>query len=226
MIRMAPLTRIRRPFAGAAWVVVALLAGAVPGLAQDPPVVEPTQEVGPTPVGGSKPVANNAEMRQKYIWSTLGIEGALSATLDSGLDQWQGKPPEWGMDASGYAQRWISDYAESAIGHTAKYVVARIFHHDPSFTRCECSGFGRRLLHAVDSPFMARRRNGTRTLSAASLAGVLAGNVVSSATWYPAPLGARDQLQHAASSLLTKVAVDVFKEFRPHRSKQTGGEGP
>jgi hypothetical protein len=204
---------------------VALLAGAVPSLAQDPPVAEPTQDVGPMPVGGSEPVANNHEMRQKYIYSTLGLEGALSATFGSGLDQWQGKPPEWSMDATGYAQRWISDYAESAIGQTTKYVVARIFHHDPSFTRCECSGFGRRLLHAVDSPDMARRRNGTRTLSAASLAGVLAGNVVSSSTWYPAPLGARDGLQHAASSLLTKVLVDVFQEFRPHRSKEAGGGG-
>jgi hypothetical protein len=56
-------------------------------------------------------------------------------------------------------------------------------------------------------------------LSGASLAGVLAGHVVSASTWYPAPNGARDGLQHAGVSLITKMGVDVFKEFRPRRSK-------
>jgi hypothetical protein len=88
---------------------------------------------------------------------------------------------------------------------------------EASFYRCTCSGFGRRLHHAVDSPFMARRRDGARVLSAASLAGFLAGHVVSASTWYPAPLGTRDGLRHAGMSLISKIGVDVFKEFRPRR---------
>jgi hypothetical protein len=191
----------------AVWVVLALLVGAVPGVAQD------------SPVAGPKPVATDNQMLHKYVWSTLGFDGAISATVSSGLDQWKQSPPEWGDGATGYARRWVSDYAESAIGDTAKYAVARIFHHDPSFTRCECSGFTRRLHHAVDSPFMARTRDGTRVLSAASLAGFLAGHVVSASTWYPAPLGTRDGLRHAGMSLVSKIAVDVFREFRPRRSK-------
>jgi hypothetical protein len=67
---------------------------------------------------------------------------------------------------------------------------------------------------------MARKRDGTRVLSAASLAGVLTGHVVSATTWYPAPLGARDGLKHAGMSLITKIAVDVFNEFRPRRPKK------
>jgi hypothetical protein len=191
----------------AACVGLALLASAVPCFAQDSPVVAP------------KPVASDHQMLHKYVWSTLGLDGAIHATLASSVDQWQASPPEWSIDATGYARRWASEYAESAIGDTAKYAVARIFHHDPSFTRCECSGFGRRLRHAVDSPFMARTRDGTRVPSAASLAGFLAGHVVSASTWYPAPLGTRDGLKHAAMSLVSKIGVDVFKEFRPRRSK-------
>jgi hypothetical protein len=188
-------------------VALALLVGAVPCFAQDSPVV------------GPKPVASGHELLHKYVWSTLGLEGAIHATLASGLDQWRDAPPEWEAGAAGYAKRWASDYAESAIGDTAKYAVARVLHHDPSFTRCECSGFARRLQHAVDSPFMARKRDGTRVLSAASLAGFLTGHVVSASTWYPAPLGTRDGLKHAATSLVSKIAVDVFQEFRPRRSK-------
>lgn len=182
-------------------VVTGLMAGAVSSFAQEPPV------------------ATKRQLLHKYVWSTLGVDGAIHATLTSGLDQWRESPPEWSIDLTGYAQRWASEYAESAIGDTAKYSVARLFHHDPSFTRCECSGFARRLRHALDSPFMARTRNGKRVLSPASLAGVLAGHVVSASTWYPAPNGARDGLQHAGVSLITKMGVDVFKEFRPRRPK-------
>ena len=185
--------------------VVALLAGALPCFAQE------------TPEAAAKPVATEHQLLHKYVWSTLGWEGALNATLGSSLDQIRQSPTEWGDGASGYGRRWASDYAESAIGSTTKYAVARIFHHDPSFTRCECSGFARRLRHAVNSPFMARKRNGARVLSAASLAGILAGNIVPASTWYPAPLGTRDGLRHAGTSLISKIGVDVFREFWPRR---------
>ena len=226
MIRIEPTND--RLLVRAAWVVLALLGGAVPGVAQDPPVVPRPLAVDAGKLrqgspkredGDSKPVASDHQMLHKYVWSTLGFDGAISATLSSSLDQWKESPPEWDMNATGYARRWISDYAESAIGDGAKYAVAHFFHQDPSFTTCECTGFARRLRHAVDSPFMARKRNGTRVLSAASLAGFLAGHVVSASTWYPAPLGTRDGLKHAATSLVSKIAVDVFKEFRPRRSK-------
>ena len=65
---------------------------------------------------------------------------------------------------------------------------------------------------------MARRRDGMRVLSAASLAGLLAGHIVSGSTWYPAPLGTRDGLKRGGISLVSKIGIDVFKEFRPHRS--------
>lgn len=196
---------IERVRLAAAWVVATVVLGAVPCFAQEPPVVDP------------KPVATDHELRHKYVWATLGTEGALGATLASALDQWKGSPPEWGTGATGYAKRWASDYAETAIGDAAKYTVARIFHHDPSFTRCECTGVGRRLRHAVQAPFMARTRDGTSVFSAASLAGFLTGHVVSASTWYPAPLGTRDGLKHAGLSLVSKIGVDVFKEFRPRR---------
>ena len=164
-----------------------------------------------------KPVATDNQMLHKYVWSTIGFDGAISATLASSLDQWQNSPPEWEQHGTGYARRWVSNYAESAIGDGAKYAVAHFFHQDPSYYRCQCTGVGQRLHHAVDSPFMGRKRDGTRVLSAASLAGILTSSVVPDASWYPAPLGTRDGLKHAGTSLLTKIGMDVIKEFWPRR---------
>lgn len=211
MIRIEAMRH--RFFAPAAWAVLSLLTGAVPCVAQNEPVVPLP------PAVDSKPVATNDQLLHKYVWSTLGLDGAISATLGSSLDQWKESPPEWATNATGYARRWVSDYAESAIGDGAKYAVARIFHQDPSFTRCECSGFARRLGHAVNSPFTARKRDGTRVPSAASLVGLLTGHVVSASTWYPSPNGTRDGLWRAGMGLISKIGVSVFKEFRPRRPK-------
>ena len=199
-------------------VVVGLMIGAVSSFGQDSPVVVSPLEGGP-PLIVEPPVATKRQLLEKYVWATLGVDGAIHATITSGLDQWRESPPEWRVNRTGYSRRWVSEYAESAIGDTAKYAVARIFHQDPAFTRCECTGFAPRLIHALDSPFMARKKSGRRVLSGVSLAGVLAGHVVSASTWYPAPNGARDGLQHAGVSLITKMGVDVFKEFRPRRAK-------
>lgn len=200
------------------WLVVGVMGAAVASFAQEPAMVIPPPADAPTIIG-VPPVATKRQLLQKYVWSTLGVDGAIHATLTSGFDQWRDNPPTWSPEGTGYSRRWTSEYAESAIGDTAKYSVARIFHHDPGFARCECTGFRRRLRHALDSPFMARKRDGTRVLSGASLAGVLAGRLVSSTTWYPVPGGARNGLKHAGISLATKMGVDVFKEFRPRRSQ-------
>ncbi len=199
----------------AVWTSLLLTAGAVPCIAQDEAPAPKPQVAPPVP----KPVASDNQMLHKYVWSTIGTDGMISASLSAGFDQVRSSPTEWGPQGSvsGYGKRWVSNYAESAIGDGAKYAVAHFFHQDPSFYKCQCTGFGRRLHHAVDSPFMGRKRDGTRVLSAASLAGILASNIVPAATWYPTEGGTREGLKHAGTSLLTKIGIDVFKEFWPRR---------
>jgi len=195
---------------GAAWAVLAIFASDVSCFAQDLPTVSST------------PVASDHDLFHKYVWSTLVFEGAIHATLASGFDQWSDAPHDWGVGVTGYARRWVSNYAESTIEATTKYAIARMLHHDPSstqFTRCECSGFVQRLGHAAGSPFLARTRDGGSVLSPATVAGMLAGYVVPASTWYPAPQGARDGLRHVASDVVGKIAADVFREFWPRRGR-------
>ena len=72
-----------------AWMVLALFAGTHPCLAQPSPVIDP------------KPVATDHQMLHKYVWSTLGVEGAFNATVGGAIDQWRNSPPEWGTGPEG-----------------------------------------------------------------------------------------------------------------------------
>ncbi len=160
-----------------------------------------------------QPVLDEQGLLRKYVWATLGLPGALHATFASALEQWRGAPREWGTGVDGYPTRWASQFAGGAIGSTTKYAVARALHHDPSFTRCRCSGFGPRLRHALVSPFVARTQSGQFVFSPATVASLAAENIIPASTWYPAPRGARDGLAHAGTGIVSKIGVDVVREF-------------
>jgi hypothetical protein len=182
-------------------VVLALLAGGVPCFAQE------------------VPVKSDHEMLHKYLAATFGPSGLAHATAFSAWAQFRNATPEWGTTTGAYGKRWASKFTESAIGNTAKFGVARLLHHDPSFVKCECTGFGRRLRHAMISPLVARTRDGRQVFSSASVAGFVTGHVVAKSTWYPARYGAGGGLQDAGMSLATTAGMDVFKEFRPRSKK-------
>lgn len=167
-----------------------------------------------------QPVLDDQALLRKYVWSTLGLPGALHATFASAFEWWRGAPREWGSGGDAYPKRWASEFAEAAIGNTTKYAVARALHHDPSFTRCRCSGLGPRLRHAIVSPFAARTRDGRQVFSPATVAGIAAENIIPASTWYPEPRGARDGMAHADSGIVAKIGTDIFREFvtlRRHR---------
>lgn len=163
------------------------------------------------------PVKTEQQMLRKYIAATFGPAGLTTATVMAGWAQVQQTPPEWGTTTAGYGRRWASKFTETAIGNSAKFGLARLMHHDPSFVRCECKGFGRRLRHAVLSPFHARTPDGKEVLSAAALAGFTTGQVIAKTTWYPAKYSAADGMREAGVSLALSTAKSVFKEFRPRR---------
>jgi len=174
--------------------------------------------LGQTPASSNEPPPlSNPELLRKYVWDVLGPPGAVNATLASAFDQWRGAPPAWPQDEGGFAARWASEYAASAIGSTAKYGVARWLHQDPSFVRCKCEGIGPRLEHALSAPFKARTADGRWVFSPATVAGLTAEHVVPAATWYPAPHGVRSGVAHVATSVLSKMGVNVLREFMPKR---------
>jgi hypothetical protein len=177
------------------------LAGATASFAQEtPPPVPP-------------PVLNDQQLLRKYVWSTLGLDGVIGAAVVGGVEQWQRYPPEWGGGMSGYSKRWASGYAAAVIGNTTKYGVARLMHQDPSFTRCECTGFGRRMRYALKSPFVARTRDGRHVFSVATVAGQVAEHVIPASAWYPDGRVMTDGVALTVAGVAAKMGVNIVREF-------------
>src|SRR3954465_6821055 len=68
--------------------------------------------------------------RDKYLWGTFGPPGLMDAARGAGLGQMLNTPKEWGKTRDAYAKRFATEYAESAINATTKYVLVRMRDED------------------------------------------------------------------------------------------------
>lgn len=157
------------------------------------------------------------EQRDKYLWGTFGPPGILDATLGASLGQWLNTPEVWGQTESAFVKRFATEYTESAINATTKYMLARVRDEDPSFRRCRCSGFQRRAWHAIISPLTAYRFDDDQPqFSIARIGGTAMSSFVSANTWKPGPPSAGAQIAHIGVDLLSAMGVDLLREFVFH----------
>jgi hypothetical protein len=168
--------------------------------------------------GKSSPHAE--QERRRYLWNTFGPPGLLDDGLTAVFHQWRDEPRAWGRGNRALARRFVSEYAESAVADTTRYLFARALDEDPSFQPCGCRGLLPRLRYATLAPFRARKRDGRIVFSAARLAGVTAGKVISTSVWYPSPRGPGAVAQHVAVDLAGKIGWDLLREFVIHRRRE------
>jgi hypothetical protein len=161
----------------------------------------------------SDTMPTHREQLDHYLWSTFGPPELIGDTLSSGVEQWRDVPHKWGRSTRAYAKRFGAEYAETAVGNTTKYLLARMLDEDPSFRRCECTGLVPRLRHASLAPLMARKADGRTVFSMARITGVTTGNVVAAIAWSPTPQGAHGIVQHVAADVAGTIGADLLREF-------------
>lgn len=159
------------------------------------------------------PVLNDEQLFRKYVVSTVGPPGLIGAAAAAGFEQYQNYPEEWNRTPTGYVKRFASAYAAGAIGNSTKYAIAHYLHQDPSFARCRCTGFNRRMTHAVTSVFTARTRSGREVFSPATIGGYAAEHVIPAALWFPPNRFRTEAVGLLAASIGSKIAVNILREF-------------
>jgi hypothetical protein len=154
------------------------------------------------------------EKLRSFAFDAFGPYAFVSSSFVGGIQQARGVPPEWGQGWDAYGVRVASNFGVNLVGQTARYGLAEIFHEDTLYYRCECSGFGHRLGHALISTVTARRgTDGHRTFSFSSLAAPYAGAEAAALLWYPSRYDASDGFRMGNYNLLVQAGVNVALEF-------------
>src|ERR1700689_1172210 len=154
------------------------------------------------------------EKLRNYAFDTVGPYPLIGAVIAGGVQQAYGTPPEWGGGIGGYGKRVASNFGINLVTQTTRYGLAEVFHEDTLFYRCECSGFGHRLEHALLSTVTARRGDdGLRVFSLASFVAPYAGGEAAALGWYPSRYNAMDGFRIGNYNLAVQAGLNVGLEF-------------
>jgi hypothetical protein len=104
----------------------------------------------------------------KYLHDLAG-PGAFAGVLAGGLFD------HLKDGADGLPRQIASQAGQAAVQVSVRHGLAALMHRSTDYQPCECSGFGRKVEHALLETFTDRRRDGSRALSVARIGGAYAG---------------------------------------------------
>jgi hypothetical protein len=149
-----------------------------------------------------------------YLFDAYGPFPIVGAAFIAGINQGEKTPPEWGVGAAAYGQRFGSNLAIAAVTTTTRYGLAAAFREDTLYYRCECTGLFPRLRHALISTVTARRgEDGHRRFSFPAIVAPYAGTMTAVYAWYPGRYGAKDGLRMGNYNLLAFAGENLALEF-------------
>ncbi|MFZ0633995.1 MAG: hypothetical protein WA755_04065 [Candidatus Acidiferrales bacterium] len=174
-------------------------------IAGPPTPIEPSSQFYVKPTG--------IDQLRHFSRDAFGTYPLIRNGVVAGFLQAKDSPPDWGQGWSGYGERYVSQYGRFVIGTGARYGIAAALHEDAKFYRCNCSGIGPRLRHAIYSSFSARAgRDGHRILSPAPVAAPYVASFTQ-LTWYPSRYGPKDGFRSGNYGLLYGIAENIAREF-------------
>jgi hypothetical protein len=155
------------------------------------------------------------ERASHYLHSLLGMNTVLSAVVRSGFNQALDRPDEWGQGGRGFGYRVASSYSQAAVATTFKEGIALGLDEDNRYFSSGETGLRNRLRYALESAFLARHDDGSRSLSFSEIGGPMAGAFISR-LWQP-------DSAHSVSSAFSSfgisigihVGLDAAREFAP-----------
>ena len=151
---------------------------------------------------------------RNYVFDAFGPYPLAAAAFAAGIGQAYNTPPEWPQGAEGYGKRIGSAFGIAAVSTTTRYGLADAFNEDTLYYRCECTGLGPRLGHAVISTLTARRgEDGHSSFSFPALIAPYAGTMTAVYAWYPGRYNGKDALRMGNYTMLGYVGGSIAMEF-------------
>lgn len=165
----------------------------------------------PTAAAYSRPTSG--EKWSHFVHEAIGPYTLAKTLAVASVDHARNAPPDWGQGASGFGDRVGSEYGRFLAGTAGKYAIAAALRQDTKYYRCECTGIGRRLGHAIYSTFTARAGDdGHYVISPAPILAPYVGGMTELA-WYPDRFSWKDGLRFGSYGLLYDGAANIAREF-------------
>jgi hypothetical protein len=149
-----------------------------------------------------------------YLKDSYGLPAFARSTVRTlynfGLDQ----PKGWGQDAPGFAQRFGSNVAITAINGNVRYGMEELFHEDLRYIPCHGCNAKHKIENALLAEFTARHeRDGHRFFTLTPTVADFSGPIIAHAFWYPAGFNPFGGVVATRTVFATRVGSHLFREF-------------
>lgn len=151
----------------------------------------------------------------EYVYDTFGPYTIFREAAAAVVSQAMNSPHEWGGGMKGYSERFASNMGTLAVHGTITYALSAALHEDNRYFASGKSAAMSRALHAVLSPFEARRPDGAVRFSYSNVAGVLGASVVSRAWSPPSWQGGANIGRTIGFTFAGEIGYNLFREFLP-----------
>lgn len=158
-----------------------------------------------------------------YVRDSYGLPALARTTVRTLYAEARGKPEGWGQDFPGFAQRFGSNAAITAINGNVRYAAETIFREDMRYIPCHGCSVRRKIVNSLLAEVTARHdSDGHRFFTLTPAIADFSGPIVANAFWYPN----RDPLQGVIGTrtvAATRVGQHLFQEFvweRRHRDRK------
>lgn len=156
-----------------------------------------------------------SERLSHALGSAVGPSSFMIATFRAGLNQAVGSPEEYGGGTEGFALRLGNVYARHLMGEIFRQGIAYARHEDNRYFASGETGGKRRLMYAIKSAVLARKEDGSRTISTSVIGGAFGGAFVAR-TWQPrSSTTVADAFVSAGFTFAARAGFNVVREFLP-----------
>ena len=147
-------------------------------------------------------------LRDSYGWPAL-----ARTTVRTLYGEARDVPSGWGQDFPGFAQRFGSNAAVTAISGNVRYGLGTLFREDMRYIPCHGCSVRRKIVNALLAEVTARHdSDGHRFFALSPAIADFSGPIVANSTWYPH----RDPFQGVVGTrtiAATRVGAHLFTEF-------------
>lgn len=148
-----------------------------------------------------------------YLRDSYGWPAFARSTVRSLYAEARDKPSGWGQDLPGYAQRFGSAVAVTAINGNVRYGMETVFKEDMVYIPCHGCSAKRKIRNAVLAEFTARHdTDGRRFFTLTPVISDFSGPIIANAFWYPNhdPFGG---VVATRVVFATRIGGHLFTEF-------------
>lgn len=140
----------------------------------------------------------------------------FGSVIPAAFDHWNNRPSEYGQGWDAFGERTARRAAQFELQEALYHASSAALRTRTTYQRCNCSGYGRRIRHAISRTFVTPSGTSGRLIPNIPLFGATYGGAMIATNWYPDRLSAvRDGTRIAHYQVGASVGFNILQEFGP-----------